>query len=82
MKTFIETADSRETSKEIMERSCSWQSGDSAEAVRIWEEPTEAETACYLGSSYAKTHCLQTRIRFFWGCDGSKWADSIKMEDE
>ena len=80
MKTFIETADSRETSKEIMEAIVFVAGGDSAEAVRIWEEPTEAEMLAIW--ERVTQNGLHNASAFFWGCDGSKWADSIKMEDE
>ena len=80
MKTFIETGDSRETSKEIMEAIVFVAGGDSAEAVRIWEEPTEAELLAIW--ERVTQNGLHDASEFCWGCEGSKWADSKKKEDE
>ena len=80
MKTFIETGDSRETSKEIMDAIVFVAGGDSAEAVRIWEEPTEAELLAIW--ERVTQNGLHDASEFCWGCEGSKWADSKKKEDE
>lgn len=80
MKTFIETADSRETSKEIMEAIMFVAGGDSSEAVRIWEEPTEAELLAIW--ERVTQNGLHDASEYCWGADGSKWASSIKREAE
>lgn len=77
MTNFIESAASRETSKEIME-ACLWLArNNEADAVRIWEEPTEAE----LLSIWERTtkNGLISADEFCWGAAGSDWAAGINV---
>jgi len=77
MTSFIESANSRETSKEIMEAINWMATGNEAEAVRIWEDPTEAE-ALAIWERVTKNGLLQAD-EFCWGAAGSSWAAALGL---
>lgn len=72
MTTFIESAASRETSVEIMDAILWLARGNEAEAVRIWEEPTDKEMLA-LWERVTKNG-LVSADEFCWGAAGSDWA--------
>ena len=69
--TFIETADSRETSKELMEAIYFVAGRNDDEAVRIWEDPTESELLAIW--ERVTKNGLIAADEFCWGADGSQW---------
>jgi hypothetical protein len=77
MTNFIESAASRETSVEIMDAIMWLARGDETEAVRIWEEPSEAEMIA-LWERVTKNGLVHAN-EFCWGASGSKWADGINV---
>lgn len=69
--TFIETADSRETSREIMEAIWTVSGKDDAEAVRIWTEPRPEElTAIW---EIVTSNGVRKASEYQWGASGSGW---------
>jgi len=80
MTDFIESGDSRETSREIIEAIWFVSSQNEQEAVRIWEDPTEAE-ALAIWKRVTKNG-LVLSSDFCWGEAGSGWAKEIEDEDE
>ena len=77
MQHFIDTADSRETSPELMDAILFVADGNESEAVRIWEEPT-AEEAVSLWERVTKNGLVGS-TEFCWGASGSKWADTLDI---
>lgn len=76
MTNFIETADSRETSTEIMEAILYVAGGNETEAVRVWEAPTEAEMIAIW--ERATKNGLVDDTEFCWGASGPDWASDIR----
>jgi hypothetical protein len=76
MTNFINTAESRETSPEIME-AIMYVAGNDAEAVRVWEEPTEPEMLA-IWERVTKNGNLDASD-FCWGAEGSRWAADIEV---
>jgi len=73
MKSFIETAASRETSEELMEAIFRVAGRDEGRAVKIWEDgPTDAELTAIIeivtGNGRTET------TDYCWGSAGSGWA--------
>ena len=74
---FIETADSRETSTEIME-AIRAVAGSETAAVRVWECPSYEESLAVWervtnnGNADSTDYC--------WGTSGSKWASAVGIE--
>jgi hypothetical protein len=77
MCNFIESANSRETSKEIMEEILWLAAGNEDEAVRIWEEPTEPEMIAI--RERVTQNGLIDSEEFCWGYEGTKWASGINV---
>ena len=75
MTNFIESAASRETSVELMEAIHFVAGRNDAEAVRVWEEPTEAELLAVW--KRVTKNGLIAADEFCWGAAGSNWADGI-----
>jgi hypothetical protein len=77
-KKFLETADSRETSIELMASILAVADGNEAQAVRIWEDPSEDE----MRAIYARVtqNGLHDASEFCWGAQGSKWANNITRD--
>jgi hypothetical protein len=79
MSNFIESANSRETSAELME-AILYVAGSEGAAVRVWEEPTEAE-ALAIWERVTKNGLLDS-TDFCWGVAGSGWAKALGVETE
>lgn len=77
MQHFIDTADSRETSPELMDAILFVADGNESEAVRIWEEPT-AEEAVSIWERVTKNGLVPS-TEFCWGASGSKWAATLDV---
>lgn len=75
MKTFLQTADSRETSPELMEAILHVSGWNEAEAVRVWESPTEAEMIAIW--ERVTNNGLIDAAEFCWGSAGSDWAENV-----
>lgn len=74
---FIATANSRETSPEVME-AIAVLARDESEAARIWEEPTEAE-ALAIWERVTKNGLLASSD-FVWGAAGAGWAGQLGLQ--
>ena len=74
-KKFLETADSRETSIELMASILAVADGNEAQAVRIWEDPSEAEMLAIW--ERVTQNGFHDASEYCWGAEGSKWADNI-----
>lgn len=72
MQDFIDSADSRETSPEIME-AIAWLARDEDEAVRIWQDPSPAELVAIIERSTGNGRI--DPADFCWGASGERWAD-------
>lgn len=77
MTTFLETADSRGTSTELMEAILFVAGSNEAEAERVWEEPTETEMVS-IWERVTKNGLVDAN-EFCWGAAGSHWADDITV---
>lgn len=75
IEAFLGSADSRETSDEIMEAIAWLASGNFKRAVRIWEDPTEEERLAIW--EYVTKNGLHPANGFFWGAAGRRWASEI-----
>lgn len=73
--SFIDSADSLETSIEIMEAIFRIAGGDDDVAVRVWEEPTETELI-NIWEDVTKNGLLSPSL-YCWGDMGSKWANAL-----
>lgn len=78
MTDFISTADSRETSVEIMEAILAVAGSQSA-AVRVWDEPTYEETLAVW--ERVTKNGLRDSTDYCWGAAGSAWAAAAGIED-
>ena len=74
-KKFLETADSRETSIELMASILAVADGNETDAARIWEDPSEAEMLAIW--ERVTQNGLHDASEYCWGAEGSKWADNI-----
>jgi len=72
---FCAEAASRETSDEIMQAIDALARHDYDEAVRIWEEPTEAELIAIW--ERVTGNGLRPSSDYFWGFGGSRWAADV-----
>jgi len=72
---FADSADSRETSKEIIDAILAVAGNSDAEAVRVWEAPTEAE-ALAVWERVTKNG-LRDSADYCWGASGSDWAAQL-----
>ena len=77
MTDFLSTAASRETSPELMDAILAV-AGNESRAVRVWEEPTEAE-ALAIWERVTKNGLIDSG-EFVWGADGSGWAKALGVE--
>lgn len=73
MKQFLETAESRETSPELMEAILAVAGGDEAEAERIWTDGPDAEELALIVARVTKDGLIPA-TEFCWGASGSRWA--------
>ena len=74
---FITTADSRETSAEIME-AILVVAGSDAASVRVWEEPTYEEALAVW--ERVTNNGLIPSADYCWGASGSRWASAVGIE--
>ena len=77
---FLQEADSRNTSAEILE-ACWWAAfGDYQEAVRVWEDPTDNEAL----EIWARVtnNGLRPASDFCWGAADTSWAVQLGIETE
>lgn len=72
MKTFIESADSRQTSTKIMEAIFYVSGRSESKSIRIWENPTIAEAIAIW--ERATNNGLHPSTDYHWGASGSNWA--------
>lgn len=72
MTSFIETADSRETSVELMEAILKVAGQDEEKAAQIWEEGPNAEELTAIIEIVTKNGMHVTED-FCWGEEGSSW---------
>ena len=74
---FIATADSRETSREIME-AIAFFSRDAREAVALWEGDG-FERVCHPSDLWERVTAngLRDADEFVWGAAGNRWWDHI-----
>ena len=73
---FVESADAKETSNEIMEAILYAAGGDGARAERIWADPTESEMIAIW--EHVTKNGLNKSSEFFWGAEGNSWASNIE----
>ena len=74
---FIDTADSRDTSREIMAAILAVAGSDTA-AARVWENPTYEESLAVWERVTNNGNTDSTD--FFWGAAGSAWAKANGLE--
>lgn len=74
MSTFIETADSRETSTELMEAILFIAGGNETLAEMIWTNPSDTELLEIF--NVITKNGLINASEFCWGANGNKWAES------
>lgn len=72
MTTFINTADSRNTSAELLDAMLYIANGDETVADRIWQDPTEAEIIAIY--ERVTKNGLIDPAEFKWGACGTGWA--------
>ena len=76
MSNFIETADSRETSTELMEAILFAADGNEARAEQIWADgPSDAELVCIV--ERVTKNGLHETTDFVWGAAGEQWATAF-----
>jgi len=75
MQNFITSANSRETSTEIMSAISNIARSES-DAVRIWEEPCQSEMIA-VWERVTKNGLIDAS-EFCWGASGSDWAKAIE----
>ena len=71
---FVDGADSRETSVELME-AIRYVAGSNEAAVRVWENPSEPEMLAIW--ERVTKNGLVPSADFCWGAAGSQWAEDI-----
>jgi hypothetical protein len=74
---FIDTADSRETSPEIMEAIAGLSRSDE-NAVGIWEAPSPEEALAIW--ERVTRNGLVSSTEFCWGSSGGRWAEILGLE--
>jgi len=77
MTDFINSADSRETSVEIME-AIRAVAGSETAAVRVWEEPTYEESMAVW--ERVTKNGLRDSTNYVWGASGSSWAAAAGID--
>lgn len=76
--SFLDTANSRETSDEIMEAILFVAGRSETEAARVWDSPTEAEQLAIW--ERVTNNGLVPADNFCWGASGSNWASDIESK--
>lgn len=77
MDNFISTADSRETSIEVMEAIRAVAGSDEA-AVRVWEDPSYEEALAVW--ERVTNNGLRDSTNYCWGASGSNWAAAAGID--
>lgn len=72
MSAFVESAASRETSKEIMEAILKVAGGNEAFAEEIWEHPRNEEMVAIV--EIVTNNGMHETTDFVWGAAGQDWA--------
>jgi len=75
MATFIESAESRETSPELMAAILYVAGNNDDEAVRVWKEPAPHELLA-VWERVTKNGLIES-TEFCWGASGSNWAEGF-----
>ena len=75
MPAFLDSADSRETSIELMEAILKVAGDNKVEAASIWEDPTEEQKIAIW--EVATKNGLIDASDFCWGESGDSWAEDI-----
>jgi hypothetical protein len=75
--TFKESAASRETSQEIID-AIDGIARDDAEAVRIWEMPSDPEMV-HIWRAVTRNGLLDD-YSFIWGASGDRWAETCDLD--
>lgn len=74
MTQFTATADSRETSQEIIDAIWYVSGKTEAEAVRVWEDPRNEElTAIW---EIVTSNGVRKSSDYVWGANGSRWYET------
>lgn len=73
MENFINSADSRETSTEIME-AIAWLAETEEQAERIWKDPSDSELVAII--ERVTGNGREDASDFCWGAAGDQWAES------
>ena len=72
MTKFLNSADSLQTSQEIIDAIWQVARGNEAEAMRMWEEPTSGELVAISEIATKNGRIEQTDL--CWGASGTEWA--------
>lgn len=72
MTTFLETAENRKTSMEIMEAILAVAGGDEQVAERVWDLPTQEEGIAIW--ERVTDNGLRDDSDYHWGAYGDRWA--------
>ena len=75
MPAFLDSADSRETSIELMEAILKTARDNEVEAVSIWEDPTEEQLIAVW--EVVTKNGLSDASEFCWGESVDSWAEDI-----
>lgn len=75
---FLDSADSRNTSSELMDAIFLVAGKSDSEAVRVWEDPTEPETLAIW--EIVTKNGLIPSSQFIWGAAGREWATCEKKK--
>lgn len=75
MNAFIESAESRETSRELMEAMLYVAGGNERRADKLWQEPGPGELLA-IWERVTKNGLIPS-ADFCWGASGSDWADGL-----
>ena len=73
MENFVNSAQSRETSREIMEAIWDVSGKNETEANRVWDAPKDEELTAVF--EIVTSNGLRDPELYAWGAAGTKWAD-------
>ena len=76
--SFINSADSRNTSPELMKAILFIAGGDDGEAVAIWADPSAAQMLAIWEN--VTNNGLRDSTDFCWGEEGYQWAANARIE--
>lgn len=75
MTTFLESADARETSSEIIAAIWDIAGGDEAFAAAVWEQPTYGEA--WAVWDIVTDNGARDATAYVWGASGTKWFEAL-----